>query len=93
MSTMSDGMNNRVAIPGTPTKAPTKRLVIEVPVDLHKEIKIQAAREGKHIREIVTNLVKNYIHSQQTGNVTDPPRPNHSVDQESIIQPDRSCTT
>jgi hypothetical protein len=40
-----------------------KRLVIEIPESLHKEIKVQAALEGRHVKDVVMGLVEGYMQS------------------------------
>ena len=38
-----------------------KRLVVELDPQIHKEIKLQAVREGRSYRELITDCFKCYI--------------------------------
>jgi hypothetical protein len=49
------------AAPLTPTqfvqgKTPTKRLMLEIPAELHRRMKIQCAKEGRWIAEVAREL-------------------------------------
>ena len=46
-----------------------KRLVIDIPEDLHHKIKVQAASEKRTVKSIVLGLVTGYL---QTSNKTYP---------------------
>lgn len=37
-----------------------KSLVVKIPNDLHKKLKVKAATKGKKIREVVIELLNNY---------------------------------
>lgn len=43
-----------------------KKMTVEIPEDLHKELKIAAVDEGRKIREIITDLVTDYLEARKT---------------------------
>jgi predicted HicB family RNase H-like nuclease len=43
-----------------------KRLVVELDPQIHKEIKLQAVREGKSYRELITDCFNYYIAIKQS---------------------------
>lgn len=38
-----------------------KNLIIEIKEDLHKALKVKAAQEGKTQKQLVTELLQNYV--------------------------------
>ena len=45
---------------------PIKRLVVELDPQVHKEIKLQAVREGRSYRELITDCFNCYIAIKQS---------------------------
>lgn len=39
----------------------TKLLTVEISESLRSKLKIKAAKEGKKIKEIITDLIENYV--------------------------------
>jgi len=44
-----------------PTPEQTARMTFDLPVDLHKRLKIQAVHEGRSVREILEELIRDYL--------------------------------
>jgi len=42
---------------------PRKRLNVEIPISLHKELKIRAVQDDEQITEIVERLIREYLRS------------------------------
>ena len=47
---------------GNPTKSQTKRLSIEIPADLHYNLKMAALQKNVKMRELVIELLETFVH-------------------------------
>lgn len=43
------------------TKEETKRLNLDVPISLHSQLKVQAAQEGRSMKELVMSALDQYL--------------------------------
>jgi len=45
-------------------------IIRDIPEDLRRKLKILAAKQGRSMREVVINLIKKYVESNNTSTLT-----------------------